>query len=285
MIETNKQIRILVADDDYRNVETILAIIDNSVDEVFYAPNGKHAIEITLEEKPDIIIMDWEMPIMNGIETIKEIKQNEDISEIPIIVATGVNVEDSNLKEALDAGAVDFLKKPFSKIEFEARMKSAIRIQTQHDTIQQMLKDSIDHKQRELTSMATLDYQKNTLLNQLLNQVERLDRLTNFVYATDIKNIQKQLKSHLDLDRSWDGFKTHFEEVHSGFFEKLDATFDSLSLNDRKLCAYIKMGMGNFEISQMTGSSDAAIRKSINRLKKKMNLGPEDDLRDFLIRL
>jgi len=283
MIEPENNIRILVADGDYRNVETVLSIIDDKVDEVFYAPNGKQAIEITLEEKPDVIIMDWEMPVMNGIEAIQEIKRTEEINEIPVIVATGVNVEDNNLKEALDAGAVDFLKKPFSKVEFEARMNSAIRIQFQHETIQNMLQNAIDQKQRELTSMATLDYQKNALLSQMLDQVERLDRLTNFVFATDIKNIQKQLRSQLDLDKSWDSFRTHFEEVHSGFFEKLDLTFDSLSLNDRKLCAYIKMGMGNYEISQMTSSSDAAIRKSINRQKKKMNLVAKEEIRNILL--
>ncbi|MEM7297503.1 MAG: response regulator [Bacteroidota bacterium] len=282
MSEEIKNVRILVVDDEYSNVELVLSIIDDLIQEVFYAPNGKVAIELTLEEKPDIIVMDWEMPEMNGIEAIREIKKLDEISSIPIIVATGLKTTDENLREALDAGATDFLRKPYSTIEFKARVSSALRIQQQHQTIQKMLEESIEQKQRELTSMATLDFQKSALLNDLLNQVGRLDRITNFVYATDIKEIQKQLKSQLDLDKSWDSFKIHFEETHTGFFDKLDKTFDSLSLNERKLCAYIKMGMGNFEICQMTGSSDAALRKAINRLKKKLDLGAKDDIRKFL---
>ena len=282
MSEEIKDIRILVVDDEYSNVEIVLSIIDDKIQEVFYAPNGKIAIDLTLEEKPDVIVMDWEMPEMNGIEAIKSIKVKKEISRIPIIVATGVKTTDENLREAFDAGAVDFLRKPFSAIEFKSRIESSLRIQQQHETIERMLQDSIEQKQRELTSMATLDFQKSALLNDLLNQVGRLDRITNFVYATDIKDIQKQLKSQLDLDKSWDSFKIHFEEIHAGFFEKLDHTFDSLSLNERKLCAYIKMGMGNFEICQMTGSSDSALRKAINRLKKKLDLGAKDDIRKFL---
>ncbi|WP_462248846.1 response regulator [Ekhidna sp.] len=282
MNEEIKDIRILIADDEYSNVELVLSIIDERIKEVFYAPNGKVAVELAQEEKPDIILMDWEMPEMNGIEAIKAIKETESIAHIPIIVATGLKTSDENLMEALDVGAVDFLRKPYSVVEFKARIESSIRIQKQHEAIQRMLQESIEQKQRELTSMATLDFQKSALLNELLEQVGRLDRITNFVYATDIKDIQKQLKSQLDLDKSWDSFKTHFEETHTGFFNKLNEAFDSLSVNERKLCAYIKMGMGNFEICQMTGSSDAALRKAINRLKKKLNLGAKDDIRKFL---
>ncbi|MEM9894727.1 MAG: response regulator [Bacteroidota bacterium] len=282
MSRNKDRFRILVADDDYSNVETILSIIDESVDEVFYAPNGKKAIEIAIEENPDLIVMDWEMPILNGIQAIKELRRNTETQGIPIIVATGVNVEDHNLREALEVGAVDFLKKPFSKIEFDARMRSAIRIQMQHETIQKMLQNEVKQKQRQLASMATLELQKSSLITQLLEQIDRLDRITNYVFATDIKNIQKQLRSHLDLDKSWGYFKLHFEEVHEHFFNKLDKNHKSLSLNERKLCAYIKMGMGNFEISQLTGTADAALRKSINRLKKKLGLSATDEIRKFL---
>ena len=277
-----KDVRILVVDDEYSNVEIVLSIIDEDIKEVFYAPNGSIAVELVQEEKPDIIVMDWQMPEMDGLEAIREIKQIDSVAHIPIIMATGRKTSDENLKEALEVGAVDFLRKPFSSVEFKARIASSLRVQRQHDTIQKMLQASIEQKQRELASMATLDYQKSALLNDLLEQVGRLDRITNFVYATDIKDIQKQLKSQLDLDKSWDNFKVHFDETHAGFFDKLDQTFDSLSVNERKLCAYIKLGMGNFEICQMTGSSDAALRKAINRLKKKLDLGAKDDVRKFL---
>ncbi len=284
-----KDITLLVADDDYTNVDIILTYLKGLTDDILYAPNGNIACELASKKQPHLILMDWQMPKMNGMEAIKVLQEQSDTKDIPIIVATGVMTTAENLQEALDAGAVDFLRKPFNPIEFKARVASALRIKQQHETIQEMLiqekeyvQKELDHKERELTSMAVFDHQKNALLNSLLEQVGRLDRITNHVYATDIKSIEKQLKSQLDLGKSWDTFKVHFEEMHAGFFEKLDQSFEGLSLNERKLCAYIKMGMGNFEICQMTGSSDAALRKAINRLKKKMDLGAKDDIRNYL---
>ncbi|MEO9853718.1 MAG: response regulator [Reichenbachiella sp.] len=290
MNQTNlKNISLLVADDDYSNVEVIMSYLKGQTDQVYYAPNGKVACDLAGKKRPDLIIMDWQMPEMTGIEAIRCLKSSPETEEIPIIVATGVMTSAENLKEALDEGAVDFLRKPFNPIEFTARVTSTLRIKRQHEIIKEMLikekdyaQEALEHKQRELSSIAVLDYQKTTLLKELLDQVERLDRITNYVYATDIKSIEKQLKAQLDLEKSWNTFKIHFEETHAGFFDKLDENFPELSLNDRKLCAYIKLGMGNFEISQMTGTSDDSLRKAINRLKKKMELGPKDDLRKFL---
>ena len=282
-------IKILVADDDYGNVDVIISFVSEYTDQVFYAPNGRVAYELSKKKSPDLILMDWQMPEVNGIDAIKMLKADEATKDIPIIVATGVMTTVENLQEALDAGAVDFLRKPFSPIEFRARSAATLRLKQQHETIKHLLEkekvfiqQQLEHKERELSSMAVFDHQKNVLLKDLLQQVSRLDRITNHVHATDIKSIEKQIVAHLDLDKSWNNFKHHFEEINPGFFGKLDKEYDSLSLNDRKLCAYIKMGMGNFEITQMTGSSDDALRKAINRMKKKMDLGPKDDLRKFL---
>lgn len=284
-----QDVRLLVADDEYENVEVILSYTKGQTDQVYYAPNGKIAVDLAHRKTPDLIIMDWQMPEMDGIEAIKTLQQSEETREIPIIVATGIMTTAENLKEALESGAVDFLRKPYNPIEFQARTESALRIRNQHEQIKKLLiqekayiQEALEHKQRELTSMAVFDHQKSTLLTRLLEQIGRLDRITNHVYATDIKAIEKELKSQLNLNKSWDSFKVHFEEMHAGFFEKLDEQFEGISLNERKLCAYIKMGMGNYEICEMTGSSDAAIRKAINRLKKKLDLGPKDEVRKFL---
>lgn len=286
--EILRDMRLLVADDEFSNVDVLLNILDNVTDHIFYAPNGKVACELAIKHQPDLIILDWQMPELDGISTIHALKSHNSTQAIPIIIATGIMTNEENLSQALEAGAVDFLKKPFSRVEFLARVGAALRIKKQHDTITEMLsketeymKELLDAKSRELTSMAVLDFQKNSLLQQLLDQVGRLDRITNHVYATDIHAIEKELKAQLNLDKSWENFKLHFDRIHSGFFEKLDSTYRSLTLNERKLSAYIKMGMGNYEISEMTGSSDAALRKAINRMKKKLNLGPADDVRKF----
>ena len=276
-------LEVLVVDDEYDNVDAVLCAIKGAVKEVFYASNGLKAIQLAKEYTPDVIVMDWEMPQMNGLEAIRVLKCMPEVKDIPIIVVTGVKTTNKNLGEAFEAGATDFLKKPYDGLEFKARISSAVKIKWQHDTIEEMLKRSIEQKQRELMSMATLDHQKETMLENLLEQVDRLNRITNFVYATDIVQIQKELKAQLDLDKSWDNFKVHLEEVHDSFFEKLDTFFGKMSTNERKLAAYIKLGMSNYEIGKITGRSDEAIKKAIYRLKKKMRLNVSDDIRQFMI--
>lgn len=276
-------IQILIVDDDYSNVEVITSVIRDEVREVLYASDGAMALKLVQEYIPDIIIMDWDMPGMSGLDAIRELKCIPEVRDIPVIVVTGVKTSTENLSAAFDAGAIDFLKKPFDGIELRARIKSALKIKWQHDMIEKMLKESVEQKQRELMSIATLDYQRKTLLDELLKQVERLNKITNFVYATDIIGIQKQLKNQLGLDRSWDNFKVHLEEVHGSFFEKLDSHVDNISLSERKLAAYIKLGMSNYEISKVTDRSNEAIKKAVHRLKKKLGLSASDDIRQFMI--
>jgi len=273
--EILKDVKLLVADDDFSNAEIIISFLKGLSNQVYYAPNGQVAYDLAIKKQPDLIIMDWQMPEMNGIESIKRLKSNELTMEIPIIMATGVMTSVDNLKQALEAGAMDFLRKPFNRVEFEARTESALRIIKQHRQL-------LDHKQRELSSMASFELQKNILLSDLLNQIKRLDKITKHVYATDIKLIEKKLKSQLDLDKSWDTFKLHFGEVHPNFFNKIDSQFPKLSINERRLCAYIKMGLDNFEIAKMKGASDTALKKAINRLKKKLSLDANDDIRSFI---
>ncbi|NQZ77861.1 MAG: response regulator, partial [Ekhidna sp.] len=128
-------VRILVVDDEYSNVETVLEIIDENIAEVFYAPNGLIAIKLALEERPDLILMDWEMPEMDGIEATKRLKTDDQVSDIPVIISTGKNTTDENLQEAFNAGAVDFIRKPFSTLEFTSRIQSTLRLKRQNDTI------------------------------------------------------------------------------------------------------------------------------------------------------
>jgi CheY-like chemotaxis protein len=81
---------------------------------VLKAENGKKGYEMTKTWKPDLVIMDIEMPIMNGIEAAKMIKSDPATSHIPVIILTSLGSEE-DIKEAKEAGADAFLNKPVSK--------------------------------------------------------------------------------------------------------------------------------------------------------------------------
>jgi CheY-like chemotaxis protein len=282
--------KILIVDDDPNNLEVVLEFLSDKPDELLYAPNGKRAIELAIQELPDLILMDWEMPVLNGLEAVKELQSNPYTKHIPIIIATGVMLEPQNLEEALDTGAVDFLRKPFNPIEFNARIRANLRIKQQHETITQLLEkekllmhEALERKDRELTSAALFEHEKNNMIVKLLEELDKLSGFAgNGVSSHQLNQIKRELKKQLNLDKSWNSFKIHFEEVHPNFFDKLIEEFGSLSLNEKKMCAYLKIGLDNKEIALLTNVVVGSVRKSLNRLKKKLNLEIEDSLRDFI---
>jgi two-component system, sensor histidine kinase and response regulator len=119
---------VLVIDDQLDNLQTI---IDYFIEfdmpySITRAPSGKIGLEIVKNKCPDLIICDWDMPDMNGIEFIKEFRKKESCGYTPIIMCTGVMTTSENLKMALNAGATDYIRKPIDKIELIARSGSAM---------------------------------------------------------------------------------------------------------------------------------------------------------------
>ena len=119
--------RILVIDDLPENVFMLQDRLEHEGYEVITAYDGKGGIEKAQTELPDLILLDVMMPGINGIEVCKTLVNDKKTSDIPIILVTAkTGAEDT--KEGLDAGAYDYIKKPFNKIELLARVKSALKL-------------------------------------------------------------------------------------------------------------------------------------------------------------
>lgn len=119
---------ILIADDEPANIQIIVESLSNSDlnHKIIRATNGKILCELAEKRMPDLIITDWEMPEMNGIEAIKKLKSNEITKDIPVVMCTGIMTTAENLKLALMSGAVDYIRKPVNPIELEARVRSML---------------------------------------------------------------------------------------------------------------------------------------------------------------
>lgn len=119
--------RILVIDDLPENVFILQDRLEHEGYEVLTAYDGKSGIEKAKSELPDLILLDIMMPDINGLEVCKTLVNFEQTSRIPIILVTAkTGAEDT--KEGLDAGAYDYIKKPFNKIELLARVQSALKL-------------------------------------------------------------------------------------------------------------------------------------------------------------
>ena len=118
--------KILVVDDQPDNVFILRDRLEHYGFEVITAYDGPTGIEKAISELPDLILLDVMMPGMSGFEVCKKLSANEATKIIPVILVTALTgVED--LREGLDAGAFDYIKKPFNRVELIARINSALR--------------------------------------------------------------------------------------------------------------------------------------------------------------
>jgi len=108
--------KILIADDEVHIIQVVAIKLKNNGFEVITAENGQKAYELACEQIPDLIITDFQMPIMTGLELIKNLRQNPDTASIPVIMLTarGFAIEDDVRK---DLKISDCLSKPFSPRE------------------------------------------------------------------------------------------------------------------------------------------------------------------------
>jgi len=128
--------RILVVDDDPQIRRVLRTALVAQGYEAVDARNGEEAIERLREEKPDLVILDMNMPRMNGLETCRIVRTT---SDVPIIMLTVRDTEADKI-EALDAGADDYVTKPFSSPELLARIRAALRRSPQLSSEMQVIR-------------------------------------------------------------------------------------------------------------------------------------------------
>ena len=117
---------ILIADDEPNQLELMSFNLSNAGYSIIKATNGKEAIELIENHSPDLIILDWMMPKMSGIDVCRTLRSRPETKQIPIIILSARR-EDSDKSLGLDTGADDYISKPFSPKELISRVKALLR--------------------------------------------------------------------------------------------------------------------------------------------------------------
>jgi DNA-binding response OmpR family regulator len=116
---------VLVADDDPDILSLVTLRLERDGYEVIGAPDGERAVEEALERTPDLALIDVSMPKLDGYEVTERLRQHEPTSAIPIILLTA-RVQDSDVARGIEAGADDYVKKPFSTADLRTRVQAAL---------------------------------------------------------------------------------------------------------------------------------------------------------------
>jgi two-component system sensor histidine kinase/response regulator len=210
--------KVLVVDDSQESVDLLEYFLKPAGYKIVKARDGAEALEVVEKDPPDIILLDIMLPKINGYEVCEKLKKRQTTFHIPIIMITVLKELKDKIK-ALEAGADDFLSKPFDSVELLTRVKSLLRIKFYHDEIikrnQELEKQKEallreDQLKKELTNLIIHDM-KNPLfviqgnlqmmeMNRAVSPAESSDLYTQRI-ARSSRSLLRMILNLLDISR------------------------------------------------------------------------------------
>jgi two-component system sensor histidine kinase/response regulator len=187
MNEILKDFKVLAVDDNLKNIQVIGSILMEANYEVGFAMDGKQALELLTESKDyDLVLLDVNMPVMNGFETCKAMRHNEFLKEIPVIFLTALN-EPENILTGFDVGGQDYVSKPFNSKELLSRVKTHLDLKRSKDQLKmvnQWLEIKVKERTKELqTANSELEIANNELVLIDKAKGDFLERLSHEIRA------------------------------------------------------------------------------------------------------
>jgi len=271
--------KVFIIDDNVENLKVFISIFENYCPQydIFQTNNPKNALQIANKVQPNLIVTDWDMPNLSGIDVIKNLKSNVSTKTIPIIMATGVHITSNDLQIALEAGAIDFIRKPIDPIELVARTHSALMVF-------EYQKQIIETKDQELTESSLYLVKSNKFnisVTKMLHELEAVLKSDNELAKSKLQELIDSLNAHIQED-GWYRFNLSFDKVHKDFKRNLLDRYNDLTATELKLSAFIRLGMNNKDIASVLNQNPDSIKVSRSRLRKKLCIEQTQNLETFL---
>ncbi len=148
------------------------------------------------------------------------------------------------------------------------------------------LEAEINFKNSELASSAMHLVKKGELMAKIKNELHQLMKnISNAQASEEVKKLLKTLNEDEKSDADWDSFAQHFDKVHSDFTIRLKQQIPSITANEMKLCAYLRMNLSTKEIARLMNISVRGVEIGRYRLRKKLALPSDKGLFDYLIQV
>jgi two-component system sensor histidine kinase/response regulator len=175
MMQEGKLFKILAVDDNPKNIQVIGNILREANYNVGFATDGQQALNLLLKSNDyDLVLLDIDMPIMNGFDTCKTMRTIDSLKEIPVIFLTAMN-EVEYILQGFDIGAQDYITKPFNAKELLSRVKTHLDLKYNKDQLKKVniwLEEKVKERTQALRQ-ANEELQEQTVkLQQTLTQLE-----------------------------------------------------------------------------------------------------------------
>ena len=195
---------ILLADDEPNQIELMKFNLEKNGFLVRSAYNGKQALDMIYEKKPSVLIADWMMPKMSGIELCRALRSNKDTKLLPIIMLSARS-EETDKSLGLDTGADDYISKPFSPMELVSRVKALIRRTNTSMSIDELivgeLKISLSEMQvfrnDQLVKLGPKEFKLLTLLAERPGHIFSREKLLDAVWGHGIYIEDRTVDVHM----------------------------------------------------------------------------------------
>ncbi|WNJ18421.1 tetratricopeptide repeat protein [Pontibacter sp. G13] len=156
------------------------------------------------------------------------------------------------------------------------------QLEEAHEKEQALLNDYISEKDRRIAAITMTQMEFGNQLKKISDTIGKIQPATSKC-GEAITQVQRMLKAGIKDENQWDSFVHQFDQVHPRFFDVLRNSYPGLTVNDQKICAYIKIGMDNKSIASVTDLTLNTVKSRIYRLKKKMGLEPDDSIREVVL--
>jgi two-component system phosphate regulon response regulator PhoB len=195
--------RLLVVEDDHDISSLLLYTLNNAHFDTLAAPDCKTAWEILRESPPALVLLDWMLPDMSGIELLQRMRAEPALETVPVIMLTARS-EESDRVRGLESGADDYIVKPFSPRELCARIRNRLRISSNNNaeilSIDGLVLDQASYRTSVNGKQVELGPTEFRLLRHFMNNTERVftrSQLLDRVWGTNIYIEERTVDVHI----------------------------------------------------------------------------------------
>lgn len=205
-VEEGKQFKILVVDDNPKNIQVIGQMLKETNYSIGFAMGGQQALDILAKDTSfDLVLLDVSMPVLNGFDTCKIIRQNKVLKELPVIFVTALTGPESIL-QGFEVGGQDYVTKPFNSKELLSRVHTQLELKHGKDQLKNMnelLNQKVDEKTKDLQhafdELNKLDKMKTNFLKMISREIQTpINSIVGTINLIKNQEQSSHIKSMLD---------------------------------------------------------------------------------------